>query len=218
MAPEFIALLISGISLLISLLVTYLSYFRPANIEMYVGGRLLFYPAPYATVDGNVWGGFGFYLPITFHNNSTRGGTIFEVRLLVQPIFNSITYDMSWEEFAGMHPDERRFVSKSVVQPIVVRKQESVSELVQFIWTPYARPFEIEEGDYDIQVLVWTRRTQKPQIVFSSRTKITKEHTDTYKKCLEQELPLTMELLLGNTHSTCDLTTQSETKKRYGSI
>ncbi len=215
MSSEYIALIISSISLFISFLVTYFSYFKAANIKIYTGGRLLFYPAPYTTVNGLVWGGFGFYLPITFHNSSTRGGTVFEVRLLIQPVFNSLTYDMSWTDFASMHPTERRFVTKSIAQPLVVGGQESASEIIQFTWTPFARPFSVEEGDYDVKILIWTKQTKHPQITFSTRTKITKEHVDDYQKCQEQKLPLTMELLLGEVYPSNDLTNQVETNKRY---
>ena len=216
MTLEITALILSGISLIVSLLVTYLTHFRAAKIEIFSGGRLLFYPAPYATVDGLVWGGFGFYLPITFHNSGTRGGTVFEVRLLIQPVFNSITYDMSWAEFAVMHSSERRFVTKNMAQPLAISGNESASEMIQFVWSPFARSFEVEEGEYDVKILVWTKRNQKPQIIFGTRTKITKEQVEDYKKCREQESALTMELLLGNVYASSDLTNQSETQKRYG--
>lgn len=207
---EAIAVLVGATGLALSIVLAYLSHFRAANIEIVPAPRLQFYPAPSLTPDGLKWGGFGFYLPIAFHNWRSRGGAVLEVRLVLRSSSRSVAYEMSWSEFAVMHASERRWVTKSVAHPLAVEGQTSVSEIVQFVWPPENEPFEVIEGSYEVYVLAWLKRTQEPQFIFRAEAQMTREHVASYQKCKEQKLPLTMEIALSEDRSPTRLISEGD--------
>src|SRR4051812_8935629 len=107
--PGIVALLLSAIGIGISCTVAYQSFFKRANPKMIVDRRLFFYNLPFKSQTGMVWGGIGFYLPITFHNWSPTAATILDVRLLIKRQDSpDKVFDMSWNEFQVLSKDGDR--------------------------------------------------------------------------------------------------------------
>jgi hypothetical protein len=194
----------AGVSLLATITATYLSYFRPARIEMLVGRHIEMYPAPMQTVSGLVWGSVGFYLPITFHNWSARGGVVLEVELALIPPSGGV-YNMSWMEFMMFHSSERRLVTKGIAQPIALGGKSSLREVVLFAWSQ--GEFPVESGEYRLVVSGYTRDSRKPQLVYKNRFLISADQVRDYKKALAEEMSLTMSLQIGSTSPKNELLT-----------
>lgn len=215
-AVDIIALILGGLGFGLSLVLGYLSHFRPPRIEMLSGGRLKFYPAPSRGPEGLVWGGVGFYLPITFHNWSTRGGVVHQVRLIVQPVTDPTrSYDMKWAEFAELE-DERRWVSKRLAQPLPIDGQTSRTEIVQFQWMPGSEDFLVEASDYSLTILGWSRPGGKPNLVSKATMTISPEQAAGYHRCLREQNPLTLEAPLGEDRQWQRVESQDEANRRYG--
>ncbi|MEM6702408.1 MAG: hypothetical protein AAF690_06875 [Acidobacteriota bacterium] len=215
---ELLAALLGVLGFLLSAILAYLSHFRAARIEILPGNRLQFYPAPSQGLNGvEFLGGVGFYLPVTIHNWSDRGGVLYKLRLvLAHEGATASCYDMKWAEFAELSTDERRWVSKRVAQALPIDGKSSRTEMIQFQWQPGGLEFEVLEGDYDVRVLAWTKPTLRPQVVFSTHTTLTSQQAANYVRAIELKKPLTIELLLGEDSEWTRSLTRQQFRDNYG--
>lgn len=212
---EVIGAVLGSLGFTLSIVLAYVGHFRPSRISVLPGGRLQFYPAPARGPQGLVWGGTGFYLPLTFHNWSTRGGVVYTVRLLLQPVAKpEVCYDMKRQEFAELKED-RRWVSNRLAQPLPVDGQASRTEMVQFQWPHGGTLFFPEAGNWTVLILVWTRPGSRPQIVYKTSMTIPDIKSQGYIHCLQNEQALTFEVPLGDEGEWHHLSHQGESRRRY---
>lgn len=214
---EVIGVVLGGLGFSLSLLLAYLSHFRPPEIELLPGGRIQFYPAPFQGPSGLVWGrAIGFYLPITFHNWSTRGGVVHKVRMVLRPKHDpERAYDMRWAEFQQMSP-ERHWIPRALAQPLPLEGQSSLTEMVQFQWVSDTGTLPIEPGEYEVDILGWTTPGPKPDLVHRTFTAITEQQAADYRSCLQKELAMTFEIPLGEERSWRKVARQADLDNEYG--
>jgi len=214
---ELAAIIISVISLLVSGYVAYEAYLKGPKPEMIVGTNFYFYPAPLIRQDGLIWGGIGFYIPITFYNWSPKGGSIIEVRIALRRKDNpSEVYNMTWSEFSKMLEDERRWGQEGTAQPIALQGRSSESKVIQFAWLPSAeKKINLKSGRYKMTIYAWTKRQEKPNLKESFEFKIKEDHVERFEKGEENQFPLTIELSLRENSRANSLLTESELKQLY---
>jgi hypothetical protein len=214
---ELAAIIISAISLLTSGYVAYVAFLKGPNPEMIVGTKFYIYPAPFLSQDGLTWGGVGFYIPITFHNWSPKGGSIIEVRIAIRRKDDpSTVFDMSWNEFAKMLEDQRRWGHEGTAQPIPLQGRSSESKVIQFAWLPISeKDFEVKSGRYNISIYAWTKAREKPNLKESFEFLIKDEQVQEFQKAKENKNTLTIELALRENKRTNSILTESEFKQLY---
>ncbi len=214
---EVYALLVSVISLMVSCVVVYLAYLKPADIEMIVGKVISFYPLPEQTGKGIEWGGVAFYIPLTFHNTSSKGAVVEEVRIILEHKgLPNTNFDMSWFAFTQMHPEELRWVNKSVAQPIAVSGKQAVNEVVLFAWRKQSgQVLSIEPGEYEIKVLAWVVGDTKPSLKFSSSFIVSQEMSATHKEFMAKKHPMTVDVPLGESARLNTVISRAQVKELY---
>lgn len=122
---------------------------------MLLGSNLQLYPMP-EHINGKVrWGGVGFYLPITFHNWSPTGGSIIDVRMIIERKDNPlVNYDMNWSMFCGFHDTDHRWINLGIAQPIAINGKASESKVVLFNWRcTTGESFNVNTGEYLGEIL-----------------------------------------------------------------
>lgn len=193
------ALILSSISILISGLVAYYAYFRPANIEILVGKVISLYPLPEISGEEILWGGVAIQIPITFHNWSAKGGAVEEVRVILEHTDSPNTnYDMTWSRFTKIHQDDYRWANKSVAQPIAVPAKASVNEVILFAWKKSAgQPLKIETGKYEIKILTWLAGDKKPSLNFTSSFIVSNEIESQFASYMDSKMAMTIDIALG---------------------
>ena len=211
------ALIVSVISLSTSGLVVYISYFKPAKLEMIVGKSVSFYPLPERVADGFEWGGLAFQIPITFQNWSPKGGTIEEVRIVLEyKNAPNTNFDMAWCTFTHLHSDEFRWVNKSVAQPIAVSGKSAISEMILFAWKKNAGyELKMEAGEYVIKILAWETGDEKPSLKFEDTFIISKEVAKSHANFMAKKLPMTVDIPLGESSRTNTVISRAQVKELY---
>ena len=187
------------LGLLLSLLLAYFGHFRPPKIQILPGDHIQFYPAPSQGLQAvEFLGAVAFYLPLTVHNWSTRGGVLYKVRLVFRHDGeDSRCYDMQWAEFAELSREGREWISARYAQPLPVGGRSSRTEMVQFQWRPDSEQLKVKEGYYKVLIFGWTKPRAKPQIVFKTHTSITAQQARNFEAAFRNKKALTIELPLG---------------------
>lgn len=130
---------ISTLSLLISLSVAYLAYFQSAKPKVLVGSNLIIFNSFVNTISGMIWGGITFVLPVTFYNWSPKGGSIYQVRLVIGQENNPQEYfDLAWTSFTKFI-DGLTWEDEDIAQPIAIAGRDSVSKFIRFDWSPLTK-------------------------------------------------------------------------------
>ena len=162
---NWISIVLSIVSLILSLSVAYFAYFRAAKPKILVGSNIILFNSFVNTVSGVMWGGITFVLPITFYNWSPRGGHIYQVRLVVGREQEPQAYfDIEWSNFIKF-VDGIKWEDEDVAQPIAISGKESVSKFVRFNWSPKTgEKLKIVNGRYELMLLAWTGKSEKPDI------------------------------------------------------
>ncbi|EHH3082021.1 hypothetical protein ABMY37_21765 [Vibrio vulnificus] len=214
---EVYALLVSIVSLLVSSLIAYVAYFKPASIDMIVGKVISFYPLPEQVGTEVHWGGVAFHVPITFHNWSTKGGAIEEVRIILEHKGNpSQNYDMTWCTFTQMHTEELRWVHKSVAQPIAVPGKGAVSEVVLFAWKKSAgQSLIIESGEYVLRVLAYQTGDRKPALKYENNFIVSNEIAKYHAGFLAKRQPYSIEVPLGESSRGNTVISREQARELY---
>lgn len=218
----YIALSISLLSLVLSGWVAYTAHLGSPEPGFAIGDKLIFYPVPRVTADSLTWGGVGFYLPITFHNRGPRGCSIREVRMIIQPKDNPTRcFDLSWREFSGVDTNEETFrrmwQTESLAQPISLEGHSSVSKTILFVWNPRTEEeMELDSGHYKLTLLGWTDETSEPDIREEISFRIKSSDKEEFERYLSEELPLTIDVPLGESRRENNVVTKEEAKQLYG--
>ena len=212
-----LAITISTITLCLSIAVAYMAYFRNAKLEMLVGNKLTFYPLPENVNGKMLWGGISFYIPITFHNWSPSGGSIQEVRAIIEKIDNSsVNYDIAWTSFAGMHETELKWINKGVAQPIALNGKASDAKVVQFNWLRQSgEALNIEAGEYRIRILGSKPKDKYPSLKYENTFVLTKQIVAQHELYIKQNKPLTVEVPLGESSRLNTVMSRKQVESLY---
>ncbi|RCJ16848.1 hypothetical protein A6S26_32355 [Nostoc sp. ATCC 43529] len=212
------SIIIAVISLALSFIVAYFAYLSPSKPRMLVSRYMIFFHNYWTTSSGDKWGGISFYLPITFYNWSPKGGSIFEVRLIIGRQDDPTKYfDISWAYFVQILQEQSRWENENVAQPIAISGQSSVSKVIRFDWSPnMGEKIDIEPGQYKLLVLAWTRDTAKPNLRDSISFVITREQSEQYQKYVEHNNNGVIEVPLGETNRSNNVLTVKQIDRFYG--
>ena len=211
------AIIISIITLCLSIIVAYVAYFRPPKIEMLVGNKLTFYPLPELINGTTKWGGISFYIPITFHNWSPSGGSVQEVRAIIEKLDNpSVNYDIAWSTFSGMHETELQWVNKGVAQPIALNGKCSDSKVIQFNWSSLSgEVLNIEAGEYRLRILGSKPKDKTPSLKYENTFVLTKEVVKQHEIYKNKNEPRTVEVTLGESSRLNTVLSRKQIKDIY---
>ena len=213
-----LAVFVSSLAFILSLYIAYHSYFKPPKIEMLVSNKLAFYPLP-EVVDGKViWGGLGFYLPITFHNWSPRGAAIQEVRIVIEPMNDPENcYDMCWYTFNGLHETEHRWTTKGYAQPIAINGKSSAHECILFAWRADTKQkISLQQGEYIVHILGSTPDDKTPSLKHSTSFYLTEQMLQVHERYKKKQIPLTVDVPLGKNTRLNTITSKNDIKNTYG--
>lgn len=212
----------SLLSLLLSAWVAYTAHLGSAQPSLSLGRKLFFYPLPRFTSNDIVWGGVGFYIPITFFNRGPKGCSIIEVRMVIESKSDPTRcFDLSWSEFAGISTDDetllRSWQTNRIAQPISLEGHSSVSKTVQFAWDPRTNEsLDLSRGRYELRILAWTNDSAEADIKVELPFQITKSQENEFKKNQSEQHPLTVEVPLGESKRDNNVVTRDEVRRLYG--
>ncbi|MEG3931915.1 MULTISPECIES: hypothetical protein [unclassified Microcoleus] len=151
---DWITMVVSLLSLLVSSAVAYSSNFRKERIQLCFGRDIILFPVPKTnvTTSSTSIAGVGFNLPITFYNWSPKGGTIQRIRLVVSKQGHDDCYDMTWTTFVKIENSE--FQDENLAQPIAIKGLSSVNKVIRFDWITEigGRQFQVKTGDYELMI------------------------------------------------------------------
>ncbi|WP_377479468.1 MAG: hypothetical protein P2A85_10440 [Microcoleus anatoxicus] len=187
---DWIAIIVSILSLAISSVVGYTSSLRLANIKLCVGRNIILFPVPktHVTTSSVTMAGVGFNLPITFYNWSPQGGTIQRIRLAIAKENDDDFYDMTWTTFVKI--ETGGFEDDNLAQPIAIKGLSSVNKVIRFDWITElgGRQFEVKPGNYELRIYGWTKNTQKHSLKFTTSFTIKDEDCQNFRDSVAANL------------------------------
>ena len=185
---DWITMVVSLLSLLVSSAVAYSSNFRKEHIQLCFGRDIILFPVPKTnlTTSSTTIAGVGFNLPITFYNWSPKGGTIQRIRLVISKQGHDDCYDMTWTTFVKIENSE--FQDENLAQPIAIKGLSSVNKVIRFDWITEigGRQFQVKTGDYELMIYAWTKDTPVPDLGFKSCFTIKDEDDLNFKNIMAQ--------------------------------
>lgn len=221
-AISYFALIMSFLSFVLSGWIAYRAHLGSAKPGIAIGRSLEFYPLPRLTPSEPEWGGVGFYVPMTFYNRGARACSIREVRMIIQlKEYPTRCFDIAWTEFAKVstYPEtlQRFFETKSKAHPIALDGHSSTSETVQFAWDPRTNDdMDLSSGQYEFTLLVWTDDGDQPIIRETFPFRISGEKEAEFKKNIENRMPLTIDVPIGESRRNNSVLTREQANQLYG--
>ncbi len=216
---EFIAIIISLISLILSVVVAYLSFFQPSKIKVLVGNNLVFFNSYIEDSVGKTWGGLSFYLPISFYNWNRKGGEIHQIRIVLGRLDNPMSYfDMVWANFAQLSKNKVRLMEDiDIAQPVAIGAQSSISKILRFNLSPFTQSkLEIKPGNYELMVFGWTRNGGKPDLIKNLSFQIDDTQAKEYQNHVAKDLSLPILVPLGDNRLPNNILTKKDVLVYYG--
>lgn len=180
---EPISISIAVLSLIVSIVVAYLSNFKRADIKLSFGRNIILFPTYIAVKTGSAnLVGVGFNLPITFHNWSPQGGTIQRIRLVLGRQNQDDFYDMTWTTFVRIG-SAGNFEDENLAQPIPVGGRSSVNKVVRFDWSPEVggNQLDLQVSNYELRIYGWTKDSEKPDLEYNTSFAFRDEHHHKFK-------------------------------------
>jgi|SRR6185295_171235 len=168
---KLLALILSGLSLIVSLSALYYSQLAPPALDFYLGRQFeIYYPRD---------GGFGMYIPVTAVNTTNSSGTLRQLAVVLSRPGEDSKYFFNWASYGVRDPETGDWTSEAIAHPIVVPAKSSVSKIFWFIWRPSTRPeIVLGEGTYDINVLALTDSNEELRWVTGQRFALPQQIVD----------------------------------------
>lgn len=148
-----VTLLIASVSLFLSLITTYFTFFRPAKLKIFVGPFIIMSRhEPY----------FIFSIPTTIANQSNQTGIIKRCTLVVthndSPQHN---YHMLWRSFQKLNSEGTSWIQGDTVSSIAVIAKSTESRNISFSWQHDSKPeMQIKEGTYQLKFYFWSHKSK----------------------------------------------------------
>ncbi len=214
---NWLYLSISTFSLIVSLSVAYLAYFQSAKPKVLVGSNLIVFNSFVNTISGRIWGGITFVLPVTFYNWSPRGGSIYQVRLVIGQENNPQEYfDLAWTSFTKFI-DGLTWEDEDVAQSIAIPGRDSISKFIRFDWSPLTKEkLNLKKGQYELILFVWLSNSDKPEICEKFSFSITEEIYQEFQKTVANDDSLGIWISIDNSRRINNVMTKSGITREYG--
>lgn len=226
MSVDLFAVIISSVSLIVSAITLHLSYFKPANIKMIASRAITIANSYIDTTDSTnptrvtrKWGGVSFILPFTFSNWSSKGGTIYKMRLVITTPTGNTNYDILWSSFIQFTDGGANWESVSVAYPFSIQSKSSVTKFIRFDWSPdKSDKIDIQQGQYSLSFYTWTNDKPKPNLQEKTTFILLQEQADDYAQSEPLNTVIPLEVLLGDESriSANDTKTNAVIKQMYG--
>lgn len=164
-----------------------------------------------------VWGGTTFVLPVTFYNWSPRGGSIYQVRLVIGQENNPQEYfDLAWTSFTRFI-DGLTWEDEDVAQPIAIAGKDSVSKFIRFDWSPLTKEkLNLKQGQYELILYVWLSNSDKPEICEKFSFSFTEETYQEFQKTVANDDSLGIWISIDNSRRINNVMTKSGIEREYG--
>ncbi|MCU0547085.1 MAG: hypothetical protein MUE44_33820 [Oscillatoriaceae cyanobacterium Prado104] len=214
-----IATVVSILSLGVSSVVAYTSYFRQADIKLCFSRDLIFFPIFIDDVPtgSRTFKGVGFNLPLAFYNWSPQGGTIQRIRLVISKHNHDNLYDMAWTTFVKI-TDAGDFVNDNLAQPIPIKGCSSVNKVIRFDWIAEqgtTNSFDVQSVKYQLTIFGWTKNTEKPSLRYETSFNIEKEHSQKFEDSVKAKLSQAIWVSLEENEKPNQFMSRNNIKKLY---
>lgn len=148
-----LTLLTAVVSLLLTLITFYYTFFRPAKLTIFVG--------PFIIISRHT-SYFAFLVPTTIANQSNQTGVIKRCTLIVNhkgtPQKN---YHMLWRSFRKLNSEGTTWIQNNTVSSIAVIAKSTENRNIEYEWHFEGNPnFHFKEGTYQLQVFFWSHKTK----------------------------------------------------------
>lgn len=148
---------ISALSLLVSLVVLYLTQLQKPKVTLHVGSTLGFC---------HKRTGFEMFAPITFLNSAHRAGLASKCSVLITfPNTPTKFHYVEWSEFREHDNDKKLYFREDFAGPLPIAGKSSESRMVSFEWKQGSVAFGA--GVYQLTFYVWLSGTGRPEIASS---------------------------------------------------
>ena len=215
-----LSVFISVLSLIVSCITAYFAYLRPAKLNMLVGRILILTNTYIDRPNGREWGGVSFILPFTFYNWSSKGSSVYQIKLALERQDNQTTnFVILWSGFIRFVDNGTKLENDTVAHPIPISGQSSISKFIRFDWSPLrTNRIEIRTGDYNITFYAWTSGeiTKKADLKETISFSITDSDVEFYNKTVEQNLVIPIEILLGQNQPVNSVMTRQDVESKCG--
>lgn len=215
---NLISIVIAFISLLVSIATAYFAYLKPSRLKMLVGRSLIAANSYVTTESGQQWGGISFIIPITFHNWSPKGSSIYQVRLVLERQDNPMkNFDIVWSSFIRFMDGGARWENDTVAHPIAINGQSSVTKFIRFDWSPLRNErIEVRPGQYNLRFYSWTGDQEKPALKEKISFYLVDQQVELYRKSIDNNLVIPIEILLGESRLPNNVLTRQGIESTYG--
>ena len=157
---------ISVLSLIVSIIVLYLTQLQKPNISFHLGSTLGFC---------HLEGGFELYTPITFLNTAQRTGLVRKCAVLVSfPNYPTRSHYIEWTEFSDYDAEKREWFRAEFAGPLPVPGRASENRMVRFKW--HQGDVAFAAGVYHITFYVWLRGSRRPEITSSHTGELSEQN------------------------------------------
>ena len=146
-------LLMAGLSLLLSFITIYFTFFRPAKLKIFAG--------PFIIISRQT-SYFAFSIPTTIANQSNQTGLIKRCTLVVThketPQQN---YHMLWSSFRKLNSDGSTWIQGDTVSSIAVLSKSTENRNIEYAWQFESKPdLNFKEGTYQLQFFFWSHKSK----------------------------------------------------------
>lgn len=146
-------LLMAILSLLLSFITIYLTFFRPAKLKIYVG--------PFIIISRQT-SYIAFSVPTTIANQSNQTGVIKRCTLVINHIDTpQKNYHMLWSSFRKINSEGSTWIQGDTVSSIAVIAKSTECRNIEYAWDFESTPnFFFKEGTYQLQFFFWSHKAK----------------------------------------------------------
>lgn len=171
-ASSVIALALSIVGIVISVVTFYITRIREPKLSVVAGTRLFaWYPHSRGPALEFSW-------PVAFANPSERGGHIVRCAMMFSLVGAPSRRYVPWSYF---QKDENKILTHvALAHPFTVPARSTEARIISFWWSePGDRgSYVFSKGEYELTLLAWTAETVKPQIAKSYRVTVSPRLAD----------------------------------------
>lgn len=141
------------VSLLLSLITIYFTFFRPAKLKIFVGPFIII--CRQKTY-------LNFSIPVTIANQSNQTGVIKRCTLvLTHKDIPQQNYHMTWHSFDKLNPEGTRWVQSDTVSSIPVIAKSTETRNIAFSWFFKSNnELQFKEGVHQLNFYFWSHKSK----------------------------------------------------------
>jgi len=209
-----IAIIISILSLVVSIIALYLTQLTPPKIQCNIGPVVTtFIERPR---DGlNSFSTF-IFIPTTFINLGSRNGSIFRAAITIHK--KGTTYQqffIQWRDFCSFHKEVGMWGSDEKAHQLSLAGKSTIAKWISFVWDSEPE-FVFDEGVYVINFYYWDRKKGNPRKI-SHEIIIDKNVLSSLEKVRLGESKQLTQIVLDKELDVNKVMTEHEVQKLLGS-